>query len=300
MKDDQKEPIRIIVKKKGGHGGHHGGAWKVAYADFVTAMMALFIVLWIVGQNNAVKQAVAAYFKDPGVFSSGTSSGGIHQGSSVPSPKPEPAGTSVVQNEIEKLKESGKRIEEMIASNKAFEKFKDKIQVTVTNDGMRIDLMEDSQGKFFDVGSAKVKGETVELFKQIAKEIGRMKNAVVVEGHTDSRPYVSPGYSNWELSADRANATRKLLEQNGVQTDQIQEVRGYADRKLKTPDKPYDFSNRRVSILVAVPPGKEGQAGPAKEITIVPGTPSGTPQGGGGPVPVKETPISQPTQGVPK
>jgi chemotaxis protein MotB len=253
VNDESNAPVRIVVKKKGHRGGHHGGAWKVAYADFVTAMMALFIVLWIVGQSNGVKQAIAAYFKDPGVFSSGTSTGGIHQGASLPVPKPEPGTVTSVQMEMEKLRSEGKKIEQLIASNPAFEKFKDKVEISVTKEGMRIELIENSEGLFFDVGSAKVKGETVQLLTKISDEVGKMANNVIVEGHTDARPYVTPGYSNWELSADRANATRKLLEEHGLRKDQVREVRGYADRHLRSPDKPTDFSNRRVSILVAIP-----------------------------------------------
>jgi chemotaxis protein MotB len=254
MKEGSNEPVRIIVKKKNRHsGGHHGGAWKVAYADFVTAMMALFIVLWIVGQSNAVKHAISAYFTDPGAFSEGTHSGGIHGGSSLPLPKPEGTQESRINNEMEKLRTESKRIEATIASVPALDKFKDKIQISVTRDGMKIDLIEDSKGLFFDVGSAKVKAETVQLIKLISTQIGKMENRVIVEGHTDARPYVSPGYSNWELSVDRANATRKLMEENGLNKDQVLEVRGYADRFLRQPDKPMDHSNRRVSIIVAIP-----------------------------------------------
>jgi chemotaxis protein MotB len=247
-------PVRIVVKKKG-HGGHHGGAWKVAYADFVTAMMALFIVLWIVGQSNAVKTAISMYFTNPNVFSGGS---GILDGSSKTNPKtelipkPEPTQKDRSQEEVEKLRAEAKKIEGMVSSNPVFEKFKEKFEITITKDGMRIELIEDSKGLFFDIGSAKLKPEAMKLLRLIAAEIGKLPNNVVVEGYTDARPYVTPGYSNWELSADRANAARKLLEENGLRKDQITEVRGYADRYLRQPDKPLDFSNRRVNILVAL------------------------------------------------
>ena len=252
-------PVRIIIKKKG-HGGHHGGAWKVAYADFVTAMMALFIVLWIVGQSNAVKTAISMYFTNPNVFSGGS---GILEGQPKTSPKseimpkPESSQKDKSQEEIEKLRVEAKKIEGMVSSNPAFEKFKDKVEITITKDGMRIELIEDSKGLFFDIGSAKLKPEAIKLLKLVAADIGKLPNNVVVEGYTDARPYVTPGYSNWELSADRANTARKLLEENGLRKDQITEVRGYADRHLRQPDKPLDFSNRRVNILVALPK-KEG------------------------------------------
>jgi len=267
MSEDKHQiPVRIIVKKKHG-AGHHGGAWKVAYADFVTAMMALFIVLWIVGQNNGVKQAISAYFKDPAIFAGGS---GIHAGQSqsppspVLFPKPEANDTSkalqaiqaqaaLLNREMDKLKTESAKIEKIVSSVPAFEKFKDKIKISVSKDGMKIELIEDSQGLFFDVGSTKVKPETIKLLRLIAEEIGKLPNQVIIEGHTDSRPYVTPGYSNWELSTERANSARKLLGENGLRKDQIKEVRGYADRFLKHPDKPLDFANRRVNIIVAIP-----------------------------------------------
>jgi len=270
MREDKHQiPIRIVVKKKG-HGGHHGGAWKVAYADFVTAMMALFIVLWIVGQNNAIKQAISEYFKDPTVFTGGS---GIHAAlsSSPPTPvlfpKQETKETSpglkelkmlneqtdLTNREMEKLKIESTKIEQAISSIPSFAKFKDKIKIGVTEEGMKIELIENKEGLFFDVGSAKVKPETVKLLKLIGEEIGKLSNQVIIEGHTDAIPYVTPGYSNWELSADRANSARKLLVENGLRKDQIREIRGYADRFLKHPDKPNDFANRRVNIIVAIP-----------------------------------------------
>lgn len=248
MDDDSRSPVRIVVKKKKGHGGHHGGAWKVAYADFVTAMMALFIVLWIVGQNNSVKNAVSAYFKDPTVFTQGSGGAGILPDGA---PKQQPAPSTSSPAEMETLKAEAKKIENVISSTPAFSKFKDKVQVTLTKDGLRIELVENTTGLFFDVGSAQVKEETVQLLAMIAAEIGKLPNKVVIEGYTDARPYTGAGYSNWELSTERANAARKILEEKGLKKDQILEVRGFADRNLKHPDKPTDASNRRVSILVA-------------------------------------------------
>jgi len=214
--DDRQTPVRIVVKKKRGHGGHHGGAWKVAYADFVTAMMALFIVLWIVGQSSTVKQAISAYFKDPGVFDSGRG-GGVLPGSSGSAPNP----TTAVSSEIEKLRTEAKKLEGEIKANPEFDKFKDKIEITVTREGLRIELLENSDGLFFDVGSARLKPETIKLLKLVALEVGRLKNKVMIEGYTDARPYVNPDYTNWELSSDRANMARRILEQNGVGKDQV-------------------------------------------------------------------------------
>lgn len=248
MADEHQVPIRIVVKKKKGHGGHHGGAWKVAYADFVTAMMALFIVLWIVGQSNAVKNAIAAYFKDPTVFTQGAGGAGILPDGA---PKQQPALPAPAPSDMETLKAEGKKIEDAISATPAFSKFKDKVQVTVTKDGLRVELVENATGLFFDVGSAQIKTETIQLLTMIAGEIGKLPNKVIIEGYTDARPYTGVGYSNWELSTERANTARKILEDKGLKKDQILEVRGFADRNLKHPDKPLDASNRRVSILVA-------------------------------------------------
>jgi chemotaxis protein MotB len=253
MDEEHNTPVIIVVKKKKGHGGHHGGAWKVAYADFVTAMMALFIVLWIVGQSKEVKQSISGYFKDPGVFTSG-SSGGILPDAQKPMPLPPPPIEIEVDKravEMEKLKTEAGKISDTIANTPDFSKFKDMIKVTITEEGLRIDLVEESEGIFFDIGKANMKPETVKLLKAIAgANLSSLNNSVIVEGYTDARPYISEGYSNWNLSADRANSARKVLEEGGLRKDQILEVRGFADRKLRMPDKPFDVSNRRVSILL--------------------------------------------------
>jgi chemotaxis protein MotB len=271
--DDHQTPVRIIIKKKRGHGGHHGGAWKVAYADFVTAMMALFIVLWIVGQSSTVKQAISMYFNDPGVFEGGRG-GGILNGSSGSAPSP----TSNAVIEMEKLKAEAKKIGEAIASTPEFDKFKDKIQITVAKEGLRIELVENSTGLFFDVGSAQIKPETVKLLKLVAQEVGRLNNNVMIEGYTDARPYVGKDYSNWELSTDRANTARRILEENGVRQNQVLQVRGFADRNLKHPDQPMEAANRRVSILVAATPEKIAQDIAPPKPQAVPENPSVIPQ----------------------
>jgi chemotaxis protein MotB len=271
--DDHQTPVRIIIKKKRGHGGHHGGAWKVAYADFVTAMMALFIVLWIVGQSSTVKQAISMYFNDPGVFENGRG-GGILNGSSGSAPSP----TSNAAIEMEKLKAEAKKIGEAIASTPEFDKFKDKIQITVAKEGLRIELVENSTGLFFDVGSAQIKPETVKLLKLVAQEVGRLNNSVMIEGYTDARPYVGKDYSNWELSTDRANTARRILEENGVRQNQVLQVRGFADRNLKHPDQPMEAANRRVSILVAATPEKIAQDIAPPKPQAVPENPSVIPQ----------------------
>jgi chemotaxis protein MotB len=275
MDEEHNAPVRIIIKKKkGGHGGgHSGGAWKVAYADFVTAMMALFIVLWIVGQSTSVKQAISMYFKDPGVFTSGRAGGILEGAQKTAAVPPPPVPFDNAAAEMAKLKAEAAKIESAISETPEFKKFIDKIHLTVTEEGLRIDLVEESEGLFFDIGKAQCKPETVKLLKVIATHLADLQNWVVVEGYTDARPYVTSGYSNWNLSTDRANSARTVMEAGGLRKNQIIQVRGFADRKLRVPDKPMDFSNRRVSILV---PSKQFEA-PVKRPGIQGATPSATP-----------------------
>ena len=229
---------RIIIKKKSGHAAHHGGAWKVAYADFVTAMMALFIVLWLMNSSKQVQEAIGGYFKDP----TGTSKlvGSDQMGS----------GQNFVlsQDNISKLKEE---LQHAIRQVSKFDKLKNQIEMTVTAEGLRIELIEDEAGTFFSSGSP-VPGENCsELLIKLAQELGRLPNKVSIEGHTDSKPFAAGReYGNWELSADRANAARRLMQQNGLREDQVINVRGYGSQHLRKPNEPEDPSNRRISLIV--------------------------------------------------
>jgi chemotaxis protein MotB len=234
---DKTRPI-IIIKKKGGHGGHHGGAWKVAYADFVTAMMSLFIVLWLLSSSKPVQEAVGGYFRDP----SGTAD---KKGSAVAG-----AGENFVltKDNMPKLKD---QLEQKIREMNDFEKLKNHIEMTVTNEGLRIELMESASGTFFDSGSPKLNADGNELLIALSQELSKLPNKLSIEGHTDSKAYVGKGnYSNWELSTDRANAARRLMQSSGIGPDQITQVRGFADQRLRKPDNPIDSSNRRVSLIV--------------------------------------------------
>ena len=228
----------VIVKKKVSHGGHHGGAWKVAYADFVTAMMALFIVLWLMNSSKQVQDAVGGYFKDP----SGTSKmvGTDQRG----------AGENfiITKDNMAELKE---QLQKSVRRLSDFDKLKDHIEMTITSEGLRIELTESASGTFFEVGSAKPNDDGKELLTLLAQELGKLPNKLSIEGHTDAKPYsLATNYGNWELSSDRANAARRLMQQNGVRQDQVAQVRGYADQRLRTPSDPLNPSNRRISVII--------------------------------------------------
>jgi chemotaxis protein MotB len=263
-----KPPI-IVIKKKGGHGGHHGGAWKVAYADFVTAMMALFIVLWLLNTSKAVKEAVAGYFKDP----AGTTN---KVGSSVAG-----SGEKILLSH-DNMSQLREKLEKAIKQMPNFEKLKKHIVMTITSEGLRIELTESASGTFFDSGSPNLNADGKEIVVILAQELGKLPNKLALEGHTDSTPYAEGrNYGNWELSADRANSTRRLMQQNGIREDQVTQVRGFADQRLLKPDAPTDSSNRRISLIVlyqeeAAPDAAAGPAAapeqPAPKIEATPQT----------------------------
>ena len=243
--------IRIVRKKKGGD-GHHGGAWKVAYADFVTAMMAFFLVMWIVGLNKPVRMQVANYFKNPSLFNTTGANHLIIGAETPPSAAPPPIQKIDPSSIKAVFKAKAAAILDDLNKNPEFQGIADSIDVKLTEEGLRIELMEKKSALFFATGSAQLKPRTVRLLQLIAHELRDLKNPIIVEGHTDSRPLDGPnGYSNWELSEDRANSARRAMEEHGLRQGQVLCVRGFADKKLLKPDEPTHFSNRRVSILVA-------------------------------------------------
>jgi len=250
------QPVIIIKKNRGGHGGHHGGAWKVAYADFVTAMMAFFLVMWLVSSSPDVKKSVAGYFRDPGVFDYEKSVGmmgggvsGIDEGRAPETLKQPDA--AALSYERQKMEEAAAHIRDGLAESPDLESLRDQIEFFVTEEGLRIELLEKDGSSFFDSGSAALRGESVRILQIIGRELGTMTNDVVVEGHTDARPFgAGNAYSNWELSADRANAARRVMEAVGLNPGQVQGVRGFAATQLRLPDAPMDPRNRRVSIVV--------------------------------------------------
>ena len=244
-------PIFIIKRKKTAHAGHHGGAWKVAYADFVTAMMALFIVLWLMSADEKVKEAIATFFN--------TATGpGTQTGTAVAG-----AGNSIqlTKDDMAKLKE---KMEQALREMPNFRAMKDHVEMTITSDGLRIELLETEAGMFFESGRPMPTASGAELLARLAEELGKLPNNLLIEGHTDAKPFVTAGgaYSNWELSADRANAARRLMEAHGVRADQVAQVRGFAERQLRHPQDPESPSNRRISVIVQylTPPAGSAKA----------------------------------------
>ena len=251
------QPVIIIKRVKKGHGGHHGGAWKVAYADFVTAMMALFMVLWLVSSSEQVKKAIGGYFNDP--TGKGKEVGNGLRGNGGES-------LSLQKDDMNKLKE---KLEQAIQTSEPLQKIKEHVVMTVIGEGLRVELLEDSKGMFFESGNADPTPYGKDLMKLLAVEIGKLPNTVTMEGHTDSKPYSGKkDYSNWELSADRANAARRWMQANGMREDQVTQVRGFADQSLRNKNDPEDASNRRVTLIIQYKPGElaggAGASGPQK------------------------------------
>ncbi|MBV8071942.1 MAG: OmpA family protein [Acidobacteriaceae bacterium] len=234
------QPVIIIKKKQQHHAGHHGGAWKVAYADFVTALMALFIVLWLMTTSDQLQKSIAGYFRDPKGFGTQTGSSLGGTGESL----------TITKSNMQLLKAE---LQENLRKSPEFAKLKDHVLMTVTGEGLRIELLETEKGVFFESGESKPTPLGENLLRQLSAQLGQLKNPIVIEGHTDSKPFDSPSYSNWELSADRANCARRIMQLNGLHPGQVTEVRGFADQRLRLSAHPADASNRRISIVVEYP-----------------------------------------------
>lgn len=256
--------IRIVKKKNAGH-GHHGGAWKVAYADFVTAMMAFFMVMWLVGMDAQTRAAIAAYFRDPvGFMEAVRKNEAIFTindavppgGKNTPNmPRAAKDGKTALKKdrktERQEMEAFKQYLERALSNIPELSRLKEYVKIEFVKEGLRIELLEGKEPVFFKVGSAEITPAARRLLTLIAKKVGTLDNRVVVEGHTDAQPYrLGSFYTNWELSTDRANAARRVLESGGLWKGQVAEVRGYADTRLRTPHDPFHFSNRRVSLLI--------------------------------------------------
>ena len=257
--DDKKQPI--IVKKVVKGGGHHGGAWKVAYADFVTAMMAFFLLLWLLGSTTKEqKAAISDYFQNPsavqgpgGASTSMIDLGGVKDMTQqIPTVAPDEQMTEEMEQELEKkrLESLLEELKETIEQGQALKPFKDQLLLDITPEGLRIQIVDKENRSMFDVGSDTLQPYAVQILHEIAAVINQVPNRISITGHTDARPYVRRDYTNWELSADRANAARRALMDGGMREDKIGRVVGLASSVLFDKAQPFSPVNRRISIIV--------------------------------------------------
>jgi len=278
MAGDSKKLQPIIVKriKKGGH-GHHGGAWKIAYADFVTAMMAFFLLMWLLGSTTeGDKKGIADYFNSPlklslmgGGSGSGDSSSVIKGGGadlsrssgqvksgSVEAPKRtinlQALKSEQRRAEAARLQALKDKVEDVLASNPKLAAMKSQIRLDMTADGLRIQIVDELNRPMFDSGSAYVKPYMRDLLREIGSVLAEVPNRLTLEGHTDALAFAGGdrGYSNWELSSDRANASRRELVAGGLPDDRVLRVQGLASSNPFEREQPDSPANRRISIIV--------------------------------------------------
>jgi len=246
--------IVIVKKKVAGGGGHHGGSWKVAYADFVTAMMAFFMVMWILGMDDQTKSAIEGYFSNPVGYRKGYGAGSspVSIGSTPTNIQRAQLRLLVRANEEKTFESARQKIMSKLAANDSLAQFNAEVEVVVTRDGLRIELIESGSGDvFFPLGSARMKAATALVLQLVGTELASLSHPIVLEGHTDAALFGSGAtYTNWELSADRANAARRVLETAGLGDGRLVEVRGYADKRLRVPNDPTSPANRRISLLL--------------------------------------------------
>ena len=258
-----KRPIIIVKKKKGGGHGHHGGAWKVAYADFVTAMMALFIVLWLLTQADAkLKQQLAQFFRNPGIMPGGAAINNVPASSKSDRSNMMGSDVTIVMGnrptgdalaEQASLEQGAEEVKEAVKQlgkeSPDLSEMNNEVAVEVTPEGLSIEMIDKGKDILFDSASADLKPGLVALLKKLAPMLGKMPNGVQVGGHTDARPYKAAGKSNWDLSFDRANKARQVLEASGLRPGQSARVLSYASSEPANPRDPMASENRRLTIL---------------------------------------------------
>jgi chemotaxis protein MotB len=309
MSDDSQRPI-IIKRIKKGHGGAHGGAWKIAYADFVTAMMAFFLLMWLLSSaTKATLMGIADFFKTPlkvalsggsgtGDATSPIKGGGKDLTRSVGqvqmADQPDIKRTIILQGgaaakpeiqeqkseeEKKRLNDLKQKIEKLIESNPTLKQFKKQILLDITRDGLRIQIVDEKNRPMFDIGSAHLKDYTKVILDEIGKVLNDVPNRITLSGHTDATPYSGgeTGYSNWELSSDRANASRRELVRAGMDETKILRVVGLASAIQFDKQDPYNPINRRISIIVM---NKQAEEAALQESAAAPSptpdAPSGT------------------------
>ena len=276
MADDSQRPLVIKRIKKVSGGGHSGGAWKIAYADFVTAMMAFFLLMWLLGSTTKAKmEGISQYFKTPlkvamsGGSGSGDSSsivkgGGTDLTRSVGQVKNgeveetkktlnlDASRAKKEQDESQRLKEVKDKLDKAVASNPKMQQFKKQMKIDITSDGLRIQIIDDKNRPMFDSGGAVMKSYTRDILREIGRTLNEVPNRISLSGHTDAVPYAGgdAGYSNWELSADRANASRRELVAGGLEDGKVLRVVGLGSAIPFEKDDPNSPVNRRISIIV--------------------------------------------------
>lgn len=271
MSDDSQRPI-IIKRKKAGHGGAHGGAWKIAYADFVTAMMAFFLLMWLLGSTTkATLEGIAEYFKNPmkvsnrggegaGDATSVIRGGGLDMSRSTgqirkvtsPARKTTTIAEAKAQQEKAKLQDLKEKLQKMVENDKKLSQFQKQILIDITSEGLRIQIVDEKNRPMFDIGRDQLKPYTKEILHEIGKVLNEVPNRISLTGHTDATPYYGgeKGYSNWELSADRANSSRRELIFGGMEEAKILRVVGLASAVPFDKDDLLNPINRRISIIV--------------------------------------------------
>ncbi|MDP2879465.1 MAG: flagellar motor protein MotB [Sulfuricella sp.] len=275
MSDDSQRPIIVKRIKKSAH-GHHGGAWKIAYADFVTAMMAFFLLMWLLGSTTKGElEGIAEYFKTPmkvamqGGSGSGDASSVVKGGGKDLSQKEgqvqkalDPVKKQAINlkaakeefemQELKKLQGLKEKLEKAIETNPMLKQFKDQILIDITSEGLRIQIVDEKNRPMFDLGGAHMKNYTVQVLQEIGKMLNEVPNRISLSGHTDATPYFSGerGYSNWELSADRANSSRRELISGGMAESKMLRVVGLSSAVMLDDKDPNNPINRRISLIV--------------------------------------------------
>jgi chemotaxis protein MotB len=299
MSEQKIKPIIIRRTKKGGH-GHHGGAWKIAYADFVTAMMAFFLLMWLLGSTaKGDLQGISEYFRTPlkvalaGGSGSGDSSSVVKGGGTdltrqngqvkkgtIPDKKKtinlRAAKAELEREEMDKLKGLKSRVEAALDANATLKAFSNQIRLDLTSEGLRIQIVDEQNRPMFDIGDAMLKTYTKDILHEIGHVLNDVENKVTLSGHTDAAPYSSgeKGYSNWELSADRANASRRELIAGGMQEEKIIRVVGMGSSVLLDKDDPRNPTNRRISIVVMNKKTEDAIARDGAAVTVTGGSES--------------------------
>jgi chemotaxis protein MotB len=276
---EAKPQVIVKIKRKGGHGGHHGGAWKVAYADFVTAMMALFIVLWLLTQADLeLRQSIARYFRNASVLSGGSMLGEEASPAKTQDKRPLDAALSIVQgtgDDMEALRGHARRIERALQQSPEFQQIKEQVQIAVTKEGLEIQVIDSGatgrKDLLFELASAELKPELVKFLRTLAKQLGKLPNRIRIGGHTDALPFAAASdLTNWDLAFARANNARKVMEGSGLGPNQVLSLVAYADMKPLIPDNPLAAENRRLSILaLRQPSGDDQQSDHAAEDTAL-------------------------------